>query len=231
MPAWRLGRVGVGRSNSLFLIFWHDVIVWWFVNARLTSKPSIQIIPASPVCYPILAVAMSSIQNLASFLQVQPGPWPMPYVLTSCPWLCLWKPRQEPPWEPAHCSYMYNLEMQGIGISRLYICECTYETPHESNLWSTGGGGVLSWWILSSLFPALDGQQWDIHAGFQAGPQDRAASDPQAWPSNGASLTGSVSLLRSPVTHPLPESSPQFALVSGFAFWQNQFKTELIKNF
>lgn len=43
--------------------------------------------------------------------------------------------------------------------------------------------------------------------------------------------TASLSLLRAPAVHPLPGPNPQFTSVSGFAFWQTQFKTELIQNF
>lgn len=65
---------------------------------------------------------------------------PHPRFLTSCPWACLRKPKQEPPWEPAHYSRMCK------GVNTLWV------TPWPNK----GGGEILRWRMHPSVFPWID---------------------------------------------------------------------------
>lgn len=207
--------------------------MWWFTGTTLTLDTLyalLYIVLASPVWYWDLGCGNRSYTGSD---QLPAGAtWEClasgrcTELLTSCSWAPLWRPRQEPLWEPAHFPCMCNLNARKL-------------IPHDSILWPTwcewGGGGLGPELVNASLF--LSSLGWtgikNIHRAFQAVSQDRATSHLQSRPSDGTSSNW-LSLLPCFTLLALTLSSgsnAQFALVSGFAFWQTQAKTKLRENF
>lgn len=148
-------------------------------------------------------------QDLASFLQVQPGLRPIPHVSYFVPLGLSVKARAG----ATMGTFSLLIQLQP-GNARELI-------PHKSYLWPDGGRGQ-SWagrWTLSSLFPWADSGETFMQLYMQP------------WQAIGHLWTGFPAFSSSLSCHsPPPASNPQLALASGFAFSQNQFKTKLIKN-
>lgn len=225
--AWGAGRAGVGRGHSLFWIFGCDVCVIICRSYTYTENP----------------LCTASECTSLNFLLFKS--WPYDGFYTGSGQLPAMQPDSTWPQARALCFLLHVLGLLCEGPGRSHHgklltshVRATWECKGVNSPWVKSwihwaGWGVLSWWLHPSLFLPLDGQGWDIF--MQLSRKSPRTERPVTCSHDQAGVlpwTGSPPPLRhSPVTHPVPSIKSPISLVVGFAFWQTQIKTKLIKNF
>lgn len=162
-----------------------------------------------------LGCGESSMQDLASFPQVQPGLRPMPCALTSCPWACLESPGRSHRGNLLTTHVCATWKCKGVNTSWVEsLINCGW-----GEVWAGGYSlpSCFSWVGNGETFMQLSRQSPRTEPPVTYS-HDQVVE--HLWP--GCPL----SLLHAPVTHP-PWIKPPICL----SLWQTQFKTELITNF